>query len=659
MVRILVGLAAAVVLAAGGFFGFQFYTERRIASEVTAAFEQIRAGGGKASYGKVSFDLASRTLRIADISSESAGQPPFSVKIANVVVTGAGQPDAGRFSADAIEASDMEIRGAGDAAGASLSYRIPRLVIKDYSGPASLQRPPAQAAIIDSYRSALMQFAAVTATSVSVPTMTGTINLGAQLAGEFTYSGMSLQDIKSGKVGAMQVERANFAMNTQQAGKPDRKTGEIASIVSRDFDAAAVAAILDPQKAGDDNYYGIYGKTSAGPYTVTSSLGIRMRIEQMSIDGVGARPSRLQLPELMAMIQSAGSTKLSSAQTREMVGKMATLYEGIKIGNAELRGLSADVPPKDAFKLALIKFNLENGKIGEFAFEGLDTPTPKGPVKVGRFALRSLDIANFIRLSTTFANPAQPPAPDQFLALIPLIEGVEIKGVVAPFQNTNKLVNLDTFDLNWGQFVGSVPSKARLTTRITTPVDAKNPAMLPLVAAGLDTIAADGDISAVWTEAARSFVLDLAKLDIGGLFRASARVSLANVPRQVFSFNLPQAANAAAQVEAGTLELTLRDLGGLDLAIAQYARAQNVSRDAARQAIVTDIRSNGATMAAGNPDAATAAEALARFVETPRTTLILKLTPRAKVPAMQLMQALKADPATALSQFRIEASTAL
>ena len=57
MVKILIGLVAAIVIAAGGFFGFQFYMQHRVASEVEAAFEQIRAAGGKASHGKVSFDL--------------------------------------------------------------------------------------------------------------------------------------------------------------------------------------------------------------------------------------------------------------------------------------------------------------------------------------------------------------------------------------------------------------------------------------------------------------------------------------------------------------------------------------------------------------------------------------------------------------------------
>ncbi len=189
-----------------------------------------------------------------------------------------------------------------------------------------------------------------------------------------------------------------------------------------------------------------------------------------AIDEVGIRPSRLQLPALLATLQGAGATPPTPAQVREMMDKVATLYECMRIGTAEMRGLSAETP-QGPLKLSAMRFNLENGKIGEFALEGLDTRSPQGPVKIGRFALRSLDIANFLRLSAQFSNPAQPPSPDQFLAMFPLLQGVEIKGVEAPFRNTGKMVNLDSFDLSWGQFVGPVPSKARLTTKMTTPVD--------------------------------------------------------------------------------------------------------------------------------------------------------------------------------------------
>jgi len=647
-----------VVIAVGGFFGFEFYTQHRITSEVEAAFAQIRAGGGKASHGKVSFELKSRTLRIADIAAESATQPPVRFKVASLTASGVGQPDTGRFSADTIEASDIEIGSslAGPTDG-KFVYRIPRLVVKDYSGPASMQPPSASKSIIDAYRSGLEQFAAMSATSVSAPSIAGTINFGPVMSGEFVYSGMVLQDIKGGKIAATQVERANFTVNTQQAGKADKMTGEIANLSSRDIDANAVAAILDPQRANDDRYYSFYGKTSAGPYTITSALGVRTRIDQMTIDGVGARPSRLQLPALLAMIQAAGATSPTPAQTRELIDKMAALYEGMRIGTAEMRGLSTETP-QGLVKLQAIRFNLEDGKIGEFAVEGLDTSAPKGPVKIGRFALKSLDIANFMRISAQFANPAQPPTPELIAGLFPLIGGVEIKGVVAPFKNTGKFVNLDRFDVNWGQFVGPIPSKVRVTAKMTTPVDATDPSMKALIAAGLDTLSADGEIGAEWTEADRSFVVDVPKLDIGGLVKASARIALANVPRQVFSANAAQAIGAAAQIEAGTIELTVRDLGCVDLGVAQFARTQNVSREDARKAIAQSIRDTSTTETIA-PAMEAIRGALVSFVESPGQTLVIKLTPRAKVPAMQFVQLLKTDPLIALAQFRIEASTGL
>jgi len=285
MIRVLIGLVAVVVIAVGGFFGFQLYTQHRISGEIETAFEQIRAGGGKASHGKVSFDLLSRIVTIADIATESATQPPVRMKIASLVAAGVGQPDPTRFSADSIEAADMEV-GVSIAAPAqgSLTYKMPRLVVKDYSGPASLQRPPASASIIDVYRFSLEQFAAISATSVAAPSVVGTINFGPTLSGEFVYSDTVLRDIKGGKIAAMQIERANFTANTQQAGKADKMTGEITNLASRDFDVTALAAILDPQKAKDDRYYRFYGKTTAGPYTVTSALGLRMRIDGMTVD---------------------------------------------------------------------------------------------------------------------------------------------------------------------------------------------------------------------------------------------------------------------------------------------------------------------------------------------------------------------------------------
>jgi len=382
-----------------------------------------------------------------------------------------------------------------------------------------------------------------------------------------------------------------------------------------------------------------------------------MRIDGFTIDDIGVRPSRLQLPALLAAIPP-GTAQPTPAQARELIERVAKIYEGVRIGNAEMRGLSMDTP-QGGFKLASSRLNLENGKAGEVAFEDFDGRTPNGPVKVARFALKAFDVAGLLRMTALFSDPAQKPSPDQALGMIALIEGAELKGLVAPYKNTGKPVNIDLVSLDWGQFVGPIPSKARLIVKLSGPFDATDPAQRMFIAAGLEKTAVDLDFGAAWTEASHTFALEPVALEFGGVLKASARIGLANVPQEVFSANPAQALAAAAQLEAATIELTVRDTGGVDMAVALQARSRNVSREAARRDMVETIRAGGETAAAANPDATSAVEALVRFVENPGQTLVIKLTPLGKVPALQLVQLLQTDPLIALAQFRVEASTGL
>jgi hypothetical protein len=258
-----------------------------------------------------------------------------------------------------------------------------------------------------------------------------------------------------------------------------------------------------------------------------------------------------------------------------------------------------------------------------------------------------------------FSNPAQQPSPDQVLGMLALLEGVELKNLVAPYKNTGKPVSIDTVDLSWGQFVGLIPSRIRLTAKMAGPVDATDPVQMPLVQAGLDKLALDLDLGAAWTESSRAFVLEPVAIELGSLLKATARVSLANVPQGVFTLDPVQATSMADEIEAGTLELALRDLGGVDLAVAHYARLLGISRDMTRRTIVDNIRANGEKIAGSNLDVVAVVEALIRFIESPGQTLIIKLTPLGKVPALELVELLQDEPIVALAQFRIEASTGL
>ena len=666
MAKILIGLLAAIVIAVAGFFGFQLYVQHRAAAEVETAFEQIRSSGAKASHGEVTFDVLKRTLTVADIEAQSAAQPPVSVKIGSFTASGLGQPDAAHFSADQIEATDVEVSGAkADPAGWRINYKAPRITVKDYSGPAGVQQPPASSSGIDLYRFALAQFAGISASSVSIPSLNGSFGLSAaaSVTSDSTYSDVVLEGIKDGKIATTKLASVAVASNAQQAGNTSKFAGTIENLVSSDIDTTALAAVLDPQNANDDSYHRVYRQISSGAYTLTLTLppgqATQMRIDGIKVDDVGLRPSRLQISAILGLMPAAG-TPPTPAQAREMIDKLAGLYEGVRVGSLQIRGASIGTPQGPA-KLSAIRFSLENGK-SDFAIEGVDAASPKGPVRVEHFALKSLDLANLLRISALFANPAQRPAPDQALRLLTMLGGAEVRGVVAPFKDTGKQVNIDNISLNWGQFVGPIPTKAHLAARMASPVDAADPTQRSLVALGLNTLALDVDFGVAWTPASGDFVLDPVTVNIGGLANVSAHAALANVPRTAFSLNPQQAAAMAAQIQAGTLDVTLRDAGGVGLWVAQYARTHNVSADDAKRAIVEAIKASSAPTtttnpAAANPDATAITEALARFVDDPRGTLTIRLTPRAKAPALQLIQLVKTQPLDALAQFRVEVST--
>jgi hypothetical protein len=665
MKRVLAGILAIVVLAIAGFFGFQGYVQHRAATEVEAAFEQIRGGGAKASHGKVAFDPWTRKLAIADIKVEKAepdAPPSLTLSIGNIAITGLAQPDATRVAADSIEINDIEIGAQLPApAAAHLNYKAPQLLVKDYAGPARIATPPAGSSRLDLVRTLVQQFTGISATSITIPRLNGTMTTGATApgTGEFAYAGIVIDNIKNGKIASYRLDEMTFT--TTMTGRPQagintgKMTGRIVDIVNTDIDSSAIAAMLDPDKAKDDRIYQVQRHATTGAYEVTSELGVRMRMDGITMDDIGLRPSRLQLPALLAAIPQSVIPP-SPAQSRELLDKVAGLYEAVQIGNAELHGLSAETP-QGPMKLASVRLNLIDGK-SDFSLEGFDGRSPQGPVKLGRLALKSFDFANLLRLGAQFADPAARPAPVETLGFLKVLEGVELKDFSAPYKTSNKPIKVDNVNLSWGQFIGPIPTQAHLVAKLAGPIDASNPALLPLLAAGIDTAAVDADVGAAWTESSGAFALSPVSIDLGNLLKMSAGFSLSHVPREIFTPDAQQALAAAEQVETGAFELNLRDLGIVDLLVAEYAHGHNLSREAARQAIIDSIKAAG-EQANTNPDAPAAVEAIVRFIETPRQTLTLKLTPLGTVPTMQLLDLLRTEPPTALAQFRIEASTGL
>jgi hypothetical protein len=656
--KLIIGLVAVPVIAVCGFFGAEAYLQHRIAGEIEANFEQIRATGGQAKRGDIAFSLWHRSIAIADIAVEFGAPQPATIKVGRFAASGIGLNSATTFTADSVVLTDIETGGsAATSAGLNVSIKVPRLEISDYAGPTRLQGEIKTSSAIDMYRAALQQFAAVKARAITAPRMTVTAN-GAALSGgaEYVYSDVTASDIKDGKIAAMNAARGNVSVAIAQAGKSVRMTGEVADIAGRDFDTAAAAIVLDPAHADDANFYRIQGPMTVGAYTVKSADGLAFHIDSMRVGDTRIQPSSFRLQELLAVLPPPGTTP-DAAKSRLLIETAAKIYEGIKIDDAEIRGMSID-GPGGPVKLAAIRMNLDRGKFGEFAFEGLDGTSPEGPFKIGRFALKGFNFSGMMRQISQITASGKSPAIDGLISMLQAFEGVEIKDVTAPYKGSKQLVHIENASLDWGQFVGPIPSKAHLTLKITGPIEDKDgEPFATLREAGLDHATVGADIGLGWDESTRKLSLAPGALDISGLFAMTVETSLDNVERRLFSTNPQQIAVTSMLVKPGALTVTLRDLGGLDLAIAQHARRQGSTPETVRGALLADIQSNAQIMADSNAAAGKVAAAAAAFIEKPHSTLTLHVTPNQSMPLLQMIEMMKTSGPAALSLFDVEAQT--
>ena len=321
-----------------------------------------------------------------------------------------------------------------------------------------------------------------------------------------------------------------------------------------------------------------------------------MRIDEMTIDDVGIRPSRLQLPALLAIDAAGRDRSAIAAASARADGEDGHGLRGHPHRNC-----------RDARPL---------GRDTARPAQALGDPVQPGRRQDRRVRARRARCPRAdrdpSRSDASRSNPSTSPAccecrrcsrtrrsrlrPIGCSGCFRSFEGVEVKGVAAPFKNTGKPVNIDAFGCELGPAL-SDRSRARrvLTAKMTTPARRRRPIHADmLVAAGIDHAAIDLDLGAAWTEATRSFVVDAREARASACFEGIRRGFRSPTCRgRSFRPTPPRSIGAAAQIEAGAIELTLRDLGGVDLAVRAIRPHPRTSAATRRgKAIVDGIRAS-------------------------------------------------------------------
>jgi len=505
--------------------------------------------------------------------------------------------------------------------------------------------------------------AATRARTVTIPKLTATVSpsggAGTLSRTEYTYSNIVLRDVQKGRIAEATAD--NLVLQGGMTGHPLGKfTGEVGKMSITDFDVGPLLAFLDPARAKDTGYQRMYGKVSAGPYLVRFDSGASMRIDSITGEDLGLRPSRLSLDDIVFLSEVTSSpVPPSPIQMSMLIDKVAGLYEGVRIGRFEMQGVSFDMLPGRGIKLANVRMNgLENGRLAEFGMEGFDVQGPLNETfSLGRFSLKGLDIANLLRASSRLGRAGpQPPSAEELLGLLALLEGVELAEFSGPDPKTGGKVRIDSFAASWGQFVGVFPTMTRTSAKISAPIGFadREPLLKALVESGVSTLMVDYDLGAAWTPSTQTLALGPARLDVGSMFSVSVTASLGGVQRGVFSTDPVKVMQAAAWVDVGPIELSVRDLGGIDLLAAQVAKERGQPADAGRAILLENMAKN----AQPHPDMRLLLNALGQFIQSKGETLTIKLVPKGRVDMMRLIEAgNRGDAApTVLAGFTIEAT---
>ena len=665
MRKVVTGVLAILIVGTGGYFGARGWAQQRVEREVETSLAAMRAAGGNVTHGPVEIELLRRQVSLSNVVAEMASEPKVSLRIGRVVATGIGPPHAGRISAAQLEFDDLEIDATiAVGAGLHVTYKIPRLEFADYSGPMVQLYPIDAASPIETIRTALQQFIAVTASSLTIPTVTVSFAVkdSTLFAVEYGYSGIVLHNIGEGHIGSMTVDRVVAAVTAAGPNGPSGFTAELAGMETLDFDTGPILAVLSG--SADDQYRRVYRKATAGSYTVTlgdSRTPVRVVVDGVAAEDVALKPSKFPLAEMVPLFTSlprAGEA-LDPQRALALIEVVAGIYDGIRIGSVELRGMKVVPPaPQEQLSIGAVRMaGFENGRLAELSLEGLDTQTPlHEPVKIGRFALRGLGFSELMRSVARFAPPAQP-NPDQVMSLLRALEGIEIEGLIVPYQNSGRPVEVETAKISWGEFVGAFPTQVRATLHISGPITSREGEPFnQLSAAGLTTATADFDAGARWSEASRLAVLSPLSAKLANVGSIEVKATLGNVPASAFTLDTATFMAAAAAVEAGPIEIVVRDLGGLDLRVAEVARKQNLSPDAARRMVVETATQPLAALLPSSPDLSGLADAVTHFIEAPGGKLSISITPKGRVPLLPLLATAQGDPATILALFRIQPS---
>ncbi|MEP3275890.1 MAG: hypothetical protein ABJN26_20455 [Stappiaceae bacterium] len=457
---------------------------------------------------------------------------------------------------------------------------------------------------------------------------------------------MRVSDLHDGVIGEYSTDSVKQTIKFSDGGPDGPFTQEtsVGKTVYKGYDIGALVRFFDPQSPVPSEPDVVLESAVAENYTVKDAL-TSFKINEMTFGKMTALKPDVDI--LGFADRALAGEKVDEKQLFLMV---FDVYRAFGIESMKVSGMNFSVPEeftdptsgKIAITLDEIRLKeLSANGLGEFAVEGLDVPTVTGggSAKLGKFSIGNIEFAPFDAMKPYIlgqVDPEQDPiATARAFAprsLSYLIEGFE---AVVPGQGQMKIGLLDQSFLSK---VPPIPTEISLEAKdIKIPVEALDDSEAEAFFAqmGLKSLNLSESLKLFWDEQTQELVLDNLVVDVQKLGRVEANFRLSGVPKAVFEDPERQAPLALATMAFNSAEITFKDAGVVNAAIAKGAKDAGVAEADFIKLMIAQVSAQ--LTALGNQDFANMVTGAAETFLINPENLTVSLKPENAIPVAQIL----------------------
>ncbi len=419
-----------------------------------------------------------------------------------------------------------------------------------------------------------------------------------------------------------------------------------------------------------------------GPYVIAdaemSMADFRMEVGRSSAAGLKLRLPRRPMSEMWPSFETfmkKQATDPDETLPAELIADLLDLYGSFELGDVEIGAIkgTGKVAPDQQFSMRLGAMRWLSGQQPSGTLDGLEVSAKEGSLRLG-----SLDWQGdfyklvFVALGKLALESdeidQQPPAQVERLKaemarqVVPDL-GFGLKAVEADFEQKNKpderiRFSLGALEMRNGAFVGVTPTRlgVKLSNfRLPIQPTMKEELLQQLKAMGIDTLDVSFNLDGAWDEPNSTVTFSDISTSVAQVGDLAMSFVLGNVPKALFEDPVE---NWTAVLLTGTAKqatVSLRNRGGFEKGIAQFAQQSGKKPEQLRLEIATMAPMLLVMGLKDHPDATAITEAVGNFLKS-LGEVSVKLTAK-DAEGVRLIEfaGAGADPSALLNRLKIEA----